>query len=240
MGLAKFKPLDGWRQFFGEVGIIVLGVVIALGLEQAILQWNWSNKVERSRQTLREELMTDYLLAEERVAAKPCLMAQLDSLENAVLKARGEMTPVPLIVEPDFVFAYRAPWEPWHDTAWKGVEADEMLSHFSRDERENYAAVHGEIDMLSKLNEDESTEQAKLLGLTKPLDIDPTIKNHYVELIESEREKGELMAVLSRSVMKQAEGIGAVPSASRRREFLDRESTTLAYCRRHNLPIAKA
>ena len=29
------KPLHGWRQFAGEVGIIVLGVLIALGAQAA-------------------------------------------------------------------------------------------------------------------------------------------------------------------------------------------------------------
>ena len=28
------KPLHGWREFLGEVGIIVIGVLIALGAEQ--------------------------------------------------------------------------------------------------------------------------------------------------------------------------------------------------------------
>ncbi len=32
------KPLHGWREFIGEVGIIVIGVLIALGAEQAI-EW---------------------------------------------------------------------------------------------------------------------------------------------------------------------------------------------------------
>lgn len=30
------KPLHGWRAFAGEVGIIVLGVLIALGAEQLV------------------------------------------------------------------------------------------------------------------------------------------------------------------------------------------------------------
>jgi hypothetical protein len=30
------KPLHGWREFGGEVGIIVLGVLIALGAEQIV------------------------------------------------------------------------------------------------------------------------------------------------------------------------------------------------------------
>ena len=33
------KPLHGWRAFAGEVGIIVLGVLIALGADQAVEDW---------------------------------------------------------------------------------------------------------------------------------------------------------------------------------------------------------
>lgn len=30
------KPLHGWREFAGEVGIVVFGVLIALGAEQVV------------------------------------------------------------------------------------------------------------------------------------------------------------------------------------------------------------
>ena len=36
MGLQQLKPLRGWREFSGEVGIIVLGVLIALGAQQVV------------------------------------------------------------------------------------------------------------------------------------------------------------------------------------------------------------
>lgn len=35
------KPLHGWRAFAGEVGIIVLGVLVALGLDQVADQIHW-------------------------------------------------------------------------------------------------------------------------------------------------------------------------------------------------------
>jgi len=38
------KPLHGWREFAGEVGIIVLGVLIALGLGQVAQAWNERSK----------------------------------------------------------------------------------------------------------------------------------------------------------------------------------------------------
>ena len=34
MKLSVPKPIHGWREFAGEVGIIVLGVLIALGAQQ--------------------------------------------------------------------------------------------------------------------------------------------------------------------------------------------------------------
>ena len=36
MKVPSIKPLHGWRTFWGEVGIIVLGVLIALGAQQQL------------------------------------------------------------------------------------------------------------------------------------------------------------------------------------------------------------
>ena len=36
MDIHKPKPFHGWRELLKEVGIIVLGVLIALGAEQAV------------------------------------------------------------------------------------------------------------------------------------------------------------------------------------------------------------
>jgi len=38
------KPMHGWREFAGEVGIIVVGVLIALGAEHLIERWHWREK----------------------------------------------------------------------------------------------------------------------------------------------------------------------------------------------------
>jgi hypothetical protein len=35
------KPLHGWRAFVGEVGIIVLGVLIALSADQLVSAFQW-------------------------------------------------------------------------------------------------------------------------------------------------------------------------------------------------------
>ena len=45
------KPLHGWRAFVGEVGIIVVGVLLALGAQQLVDDWNWRRTVSSAEGT---------------------------------------------------------------------------------------------------------------------------------------------------------------------------------------------
>ena len=47
------KPLHGWREFVGEVGIIVIGVLIALGAEQVVETLHWRDEVGTFRTAVR-------------------------------------------------------------------------------------------------------------------------------------------------------------------------------------------
>ena len=49
------KPLHGWREFVGEVGIIVIGVLIALGAEQAVERLHHHSQVHEAEKKLRAE-----------------------------------------------------------------------------------------------------------------------------------------------------------------------------------------
>ena len=37
----RFSPSMGWPAFWSEILIVVLGVVIALGANEAVEEWNW-------------------------------------------------------------------------------------------------------------------------------------------------------------------------------------------------------
>ena len=49
------KPLHGWREFAGEVGIIVLGVLIALGFGQIAEDLGYLTKADSTRKALANE-----------------------------------------------------------------------------------------------------------------------------------------------------------------------------------------
>lgn len=53
------KPLHGWRAFAGEVGVIVLGVLIALAAEQAVEALHWRDQTATLRENLHREIRDD-------------------------------------------------------------------------------------------------------------------------------------------------------------------------------------
>lgn len=71
------KPLHGWREFFHEVAIIVLGVVIALSFDQMVESIHWSYQVHAAREAIHREMAFDLAVFSDRVRIAPCLERDL-------------------------------------------------------------------------------------------------------------------------------------------------------------------
>src|ERR1700689_2740093 len=81
----KPKPIHSVREFLGEVGIVVLGIVIALAAEQSVDFLHWRESVAIAEAAMTKELESDDLpQAYARVAMHPCLVQQLQRIEAAV------------------------------------------------------------------------------------------------------------------------------------------------------------
>ncbi|HEV8406648.1 MAG TPA: hypothetical protein VGQ34_01840, partial [Sphingomicrobium sp.] len=86
------KPLHGWRQFVGEVGIIVLGVLIALGFGQIVEQWQWHQNVDTARQAIANELASAAEQGAERLAIENCLRDRIGVLVAKLNASTGRWT----------------------------------------------------------------------------------------------------------------------------------------------------
>ncbi len=76
------KPLHGWREFIGEVGIIVLGVLIALGAQQVAEKIHQRGEVEQTRRALDAELAHNLGAFDDRQALQPCARRRFDELQS--------------------------------------------------------------------------------------------------------------------------------------------------------------
>ena len=76
------KPLHGWREFAGEVGIIVLGVLIALGAQQVAERIHQRGEVEQTRKALDAELAHNLGAFDDRQALQSCARRRFDELQS--------------------------------------------------------------------------------------------------------------------------------------------------------------
>lgn len=75
------KPMEGWRAFVGEVGIIVLGVFIALVAQQLVDDARERSEAREARSLIREELADYMSRLESWQAVQPCLARRITELQ---------------------------------------------------------------------------------------------------------------------------------------------------------------
>src|SRR6266550_8896503 len=76
------KPLHGWRAFAGEVGIIVVGVLIALAAQQVMESIHEREDIAQLRGAFRAELADDRARWEDMRTADRCTLQRLGTLER--------------------------------------------------------------------------------------------------------------------------------------------------------------
>ena len=79
-----FRPAKGWRHSRGEVGVIVLGVLLALGARPAAETFNERREAAETRAALTKEIEDTLAILELRKAAQPCIDRRLSELRAIV------------------------------------------------------------------------------------------------------------------------------------------------------------
>lgn len=173
------KPLHGWREFIGEVGIIVLGVLIALGFEQLVEQWRWRQRVSTTRQELANELVAAVNQGAERIAVEDCLRNRIGELAARLNENNGRWTadPMPLSSRAQPIphgvgRVYAAPLRGWSQDAWDTAKSSGVLDHMSHAEVASYSAVYGEIAAIRDFQGQELLLESNLSFLSSDQQLD--------------------------------------------------------------------
>ena len=94
------KPLHGWRAFGGELGIIVLGVLIALGFGQLAQSLHDRSSASEARNAVRAEVRENLWWIERREAHERCVEQTLSEVDDVLTRARkGQPTPIIVAVD---------------------------------------------------------------------------------------------------------------------------------------------
>lgn len=107
------KPLRGWRAFAGEVGIIVLGVLIALAAQQVAEDISDRSKAREARELIRNELATYLGRLETRASVRDCIVNRLNEVQALVDSAAkgGPIEQPRWVGRPQFWTALSVGWD---------------------------------------------------------------------------------------------------------------------------------
>ena len=171
-------PVHGWREFLKEVGIIVLGVLIALGAEQAVELLHWRQQVEITDEALQQEIRLDLRFAYGRRVTEPCLNGRIAQLRDKLLQPGPRWTADTVSVSlgkyynpTEMRTVYRAPGTPYQTQVWDVALAGTALTHMPRDRAALYAKLYNEIALLR----DDHAREEQLWPRFAPLGYDITL-----------------------------------------------------------------
>ena len=221
------KPLHGWRAFVGEVGIIVLGVLIALGAEQIVESIHNRYLARQALDHIRAELAYDSAFAAERIAIGDCMRASFTHLRHRLIAAGDDWPGLqgkpPLSGAPrataGSLFAspppLSSPHRLWPVSAWTAATSSGV---FERGQSRffNYAALYAMVDWLDRLQNREIADHSKLMPFDVPQKLDPSAR---LQLL------GDLGAVDADNA--DAERLAAVFVTAARRNGIPADATWL-------------
>lgn len=131
-------PVKGWRIFLGEVGVIVLGVLLALGAQQAVQEIQIRSDVKAFRKTIDHEIGLNLFVYDVRSRQIACTSKRIAELRAWLDHARSSAT-APAI-RPSYPFtlsSYRSAWD---------TRNGEVFAHLPDEVRQQYAEFYDELE----------------------------------------------------------------------------------------------
>jgi hypothetical protein len=207
------KPLHGWREFAGEVGIIVIGVLIALGFEQAVESLNWASKARAAKFELHQQMVLAWVFGEEREALHQCVDEYLSKLAQDVVSSPAQWHPVPAqYCGARLKRVYTPPSRPWPTEVWRSVETEGTVSHLGGSYPREASFLFDFVKTIGDENVEEGNEAAALNALAYPLMLTADSRTEFVKTIERLHYHNDMIALSSRQMQEQIRQLGEMPT----------------------------
>ena len=157
MEIHRPKPTHNLREFFSEVAIVVVGIVIALAAEQVVQSFEWRHKMSLADEQMRNEIAgDDGPQVYERLALSPCVNEGLGGIRNAVEHDAARST---------LLDAFDRVWTPrhtWDSTAFQAATAAGVLSRMAVERVDAMSRFYTLMPALEQANAQELRDSAAL------------------------------------------------------------------------------
>lgn len=243
----RFSPSMGWRAFWSEIVIVVLGVVIALAANEAVQDWSWRSRVEDADARLYGDIVWAFLWSAEKYVSQPCTDAQLAALGRNVLESGDTLTPAPVQMSNGLPYVVRMPNRPYRFPAWDALVADGTATHFALQRLAFLGRVSAGMTQARQSEADTIRLMGRLMVMRDPIPLAPTVRADLLTHVEELRSLTTFEAVGAQQRMRLIADVGSAPPADVVEAFLYASvksasssdfSGTVQYCKAHGLPLA--
>jgi len=129
------KPLHGWRAFAGEVGIIVLGVLIALGAEQFVEAARDRAQVRQGEESLKDNFERFVTFTAELDAYAPCITSRATEVRTLIDRSAAahrlpRVGAIPQLTP-----------HPWQIDTYSAMVASQAITHVSHAQAILYSRI---------------------------------------------------------------------------------------------------
>jgi hypothetical protein len=242
----------GWKAFWSEILIVVLGVAIALAASEAVQEWNWRNKVNDAEARLKQDVDWLFIWYAEVVVTQPCIDAHLEALGRQVLASGEVLQPVPAHrLNSRIRVVVPLPDRPYVFGTWDALGADGTATHFARDRQMHMDGIARAAARARERGSESQRLRGRLQVMRDAIPLDPGVRATLLGDIHHLRILNESVSVSAKQQMNRiAEAFGR-PDAARAARldafFLDGPrpgeaggfSATAAFCKEQGLPLAE-
>ena len=136
MDIHKPKPIHSWRDLGTEIGVIVIGILIALGLEQVVEEYHARSELAETRSVIAEDLKR--ALAGEAMLERSakCQERQFAALNAAV--GHGDLARANKLMGMSSLYAAL----PVSDAVWTTALASDVTYGMTPEERDHYNGAY--------------------------------------------------------------------------------------------------
>jgi hypothetical protein len=200
----KPKPVHSWRELLTEIGVVVIGVCIALGAEQTVEWLHWRAQVSDAREVIATELVASIQGGIIIQRAESCTERRLDQLA-AILDGAGKSGSLPPVG--DIGFPPRGLW--WGNGAWESVVASQTATHFPSQQLAHISSLYKMIQRVESFDLREIQDWRDLYAMIGPgRRLDAPSEAALRQTLSNARHDTRVLASLGGAVMTLVKGTG--------------------------------
>ena len=194
-------PLHGWRAFAGEVGIIVLGVLIALGAEQIVAAAHQRQEGVQAEGIIRNEIGVNLGRLQSRTEIHACVARRIEELQKLLDGAASN----PAIVTPSWIG--RPQYWTYLDSRWKAEAQAGRAALVGASRLSDYGIMYNRMENLQNEMGLEQTDWAKLRTLEHVRRLDPASALEFNETLQDARYRDWRLALVTDQLFGMAKAL---------------------------------